>query len=100
MRKNILHTVDTFRQGRQYLFMEHFEYNGHKFRYVIEFANYDPLEQKVQIMRADGTWENIVGAHSLGISVGGVVVHSTIEECRSNAKDICEGFDAYIKAVY
>ena len=100
MKKNILHTAETFQQSKKYLFMEHFEYNGHKFRYIIEFTNHTPLEQIIQIMRADGTWEHIVNAQALGISDGGSVYHGNIEDCRSIVKEICKGFDTFLEKVY
>ena len=86
-----------------YLYVEIFEFNNKKFRYIVNFHNVDACgfdhNKCISVMKPDGTWEYVADAKLIGASYGNPYFSSLQERVRVKNKYVV-AFDDYIQKVY
>lgn len=96
-------TYKDYINAEAYLYVEIFEFNNRKFRYVVDFHNGDACgfdhNKCISVMKPDGTWEYVADAKIIGASYGNPYFSSLQEKVKTKDKYV-SAFDDYVQKVY
>ena len=88
-------------------YTEVFKFNGWKFRIHIAHTNGDACgfnyKCSLSVMKADGTWGDILDNRMAGVSWANMYIHDKVKDKKlieANNKPAIDAFKKYVKAVY